>query len=83
MVPTVRVLTLHVAAEQYTLHMNCCAPVLPVPCNAVTVHNSVTLPYSSSHHKLSVHSFQQVIIQQMYKLCFDCYNSKKNYTTER
>jgi hypothetical protein len=33
MLPTVRIHALHVAAEHYTLHMNCYAPVLPVSCN--------------------------------------------------
>jgi hypothetical protein len=63
MSPTVRVHILNVAAEHYILHTKCYAPVLPVSCNTVTVHNSVILPYSSLHPKLSVHSLEQVIIQ--------------------
>jgi len=63
MLPTVTVHILHVAVEQYTLHMNCCVPVLSVSCNTVTVHNSVTLSYCSLYPKLSDHSLGQVVIQ--------------------
>ena len=63
MVHTVRILIQHVAAEHYTLHMNCCAPVLHVTCNTVNAHKSVTLLYSSLRPKLSDHSLGQVIIQ--------------------